>query len=770
MEHGVFIPDRDRSFYLLARHRQPLAENVTRKYIEEWSAPGDLIIDPFAASPTVARVGVELGRRVIAVDSNPLVAFAARFQAVPPGGREIKAALARLGEIQKEDESLKAHLEGLYASVCANCGAPVIVDYFVHSVELKAPVDKVYRCLNCGLRRDPTNDDDRSRAAEIKPRGFHYHLLMERISGSRGEHAAILRELLKLYTPRNLYALVSITLKVDAEIKDEAVRQILTACLIHALDVGTTLYASPGGLPQRKTPEPFVEMNVWRSLETAAEALSAGPRGVIGAASSPQEVVSASAPAFFVGQGTAHSLAATISTAGPMVISSPARLDPLFWQLSYLWSSWTLGKQAAAPLEPLLDPEHQRWGWYGNALSISLREAARLMDAGGRLVFAFPSGSHAMIEALCLAAAPFFRLESLAFRPSPGAAGTTEFGAVRGDYRAVWRREDANAAPKEARDVAPAVRRDALIGATEILASRGEPLAYSWIHHAALRQLAGSALAEVMAAKMAPRDNPFQFLRHQMEGGLKSGYARDFDHWSGPGGVLWVRRQSLREGVPLGERVERAVLGILAAQKQISRFELEDRILEEFAGLLTPEKELVEYCAKAYADEVGDAWQWREVDGDSELARSKTIVSELGERLGLVVRPGEAGERFDLVWSEQKLVPASSAGSVRAVRVPEDSHGFVFPDRPDLLGLVRTPATPLQGVVLIPESQVELTKEKLRRIPMLEKLLRDAGWEFLRLPFAESLLASSTVERPEFQLGLGLDPPLAKGKEQMELF
>lgn len=769
MEGGVFIPDRDGSFYLLARHRQPLAENLALKYIEEWSAPGDLVIDPFAASPTVARVAAELGRRAIAVDSNPLVAFCAKFQAGPPAPREIKTALARLGEIQKEDQPLKAHVEELYASLCANCGEPVIVDYLVHSQELKAPVDKVYRCPNCGLRRDPTNDADRARAAEIKPRGFHYYLLMERISGSRGEHGAVLRELLKLYTPRNLYALVSITLKLDAEIADEAARHVLTACLIHALDVGTTLYSSPGGLPQRTTPEIFIEMNVWRALETAADGLSEGAHQGT-AAASPADVADAPVPSFFVGQGSAHSLAASISARAPLVLSSPARLDPLFWQLSYLWTLWTLGKSAAAPLESLLDPDHQRWGWYGNALSISLREAFRLMTEGARLVFAFPSGSHAMIEALFLAAAPWFRLESFAFRPSAGAQGTTEFGAVRGDYRAVWLRHEANAAPKEARDVAPSVRRDALIGATEILASRGEPLAYSWVHHAALRQLASSALAETMAAKMAPRDNPFQFLRHQMEAGLKSGYARDFDHWSGPGGVLWVRRQSLRDSMPLADRVERSVRAILIESKQISRSELEDRILEQFPELLTPELELVEICAAAYAEHLESVWRLREADADLEGGRAKSIVSELGERMGLAVRPGKKGEQFDLVWSDQKLVPASSAGTVKAVRVPEDSYGFVFPQQVDLPSLARTPAAPLQGVIVLPETQVELTREKMRRIPTLDKQIHDAGWEFLRLPFAESLLASSTVERPEFQLGLGLDPPMAKGKEQMELF
>jgi hypothetical protein len=778
MKPGAFTPDRDSAFYLLARHRQPLAANVAREYIESLTAPGDLVIDPFAASPTTARVAVELGRRAIAVDSNPLVAFAARIQAALPPPREIATALARLGEVRKEDESLKAHVEGLYASVCANCGVTVNVEYFVHTQELKAPVEKVYSCPNCGVRRDPTNEADRARATEFKARGFHYHLLLERIVGSEGEHTPLLRDLLRLYTPRNLYALVSITLKLEAEFKEERTRQILTACLIHALDVGTTLYSSPDSLPQRKTPDRFVEVNVWHALETAAAGFSRAAPGPA-PAKSPAEVTDATTPGLFVGSGSAHSLAEMMSAGAMLVLSSPARLDPLFWQLSYLWARWTLGRAAAHPLEPLLEAERQRWGWYGSALTAALRDAARLMRSEGRMAFCFPAGSHAMIEALCLAAAPLFQLESLAFRPHRGAVAASEFGALRGDYRGMWRRREANAATKGAGEVGAKLRRSALVGATSVLAARAEPVGYSWVHHGALAQLANDGiLAETQVTKLSARDNAFLFLRRELEAGLKEGYARDLDHWGESGRVLWMRRQPGRDGVPLVDRVETSVREILAVAKRIAPSELEDQVLARFPAPLTPEIELVETCAAAYADMFEGEWRWRQVDVDAELARAVELVAKLGARLDFHLPGGAAGVsdsrpptgRFDLVWRDEKVVPGSSRGGIKEIRVQEDSHAFIFRARVDLRGLVDLPATPLRGLVVIPETQVGLTREKLRRQPPLLKPLREAGWEFLRVPFVEMLLGSSSVERAEFQLAVGLDPPIAQGKEQMELF
>ncbi len=132
------------------------------------------------------------------------------------------------------------------------------------------------------------------------------------------------------------------------------------------------------------------------------------------------------------------------------------------------------------------------------------------------------------------------------------------------------------------------------------------------------------------------------------------------------------------------------------------------------------------------------------------------------------VAPGD--EQFDLLWRDEKIVPASSGGSIKELRVYEDSHGILFRPRVDLRALLHSRAAPLRGLIVIPEVQVELTKEKLRRLPMWTKPLHEAGWEFLRIPFMELLLSSPATTRPEFQLALGLEPPLAKGREQMELF
>src|SRR5581483_7841389 len=205
------------------------------------------------------------------------------------------------------------------------------------------------------------------------------------------------------------------------------------------------------------------------ALETAERGL--GDRGAALRLVNPAQVLAAQSAAAFVGVGGARFLAEQAKNAvetnarAALILASPARLDPLFWELSFLWTRWLLGKNAAAPLEPWLEGERQRWGWYGGALAKALEETTQIARADARLIVAFPSGSHAMIEALMLAAAPHYALEDFAFRPARGMQNTTEFGALRGDYQVIWRRENTSVTPQTIERLGNTLRQGALRGA-----------------------------------------------------------------------------------------------------------------------------------------------------------------------------------------------------------------------------------------------------------------------------------------------------------------
>lgn len=800
MPARAFVPPRDAQFYLLRAHRQPLAENVAVAFIETLTQPNDLIVDPFVGSDALVRAALARGRRVLASDSNPIVAWAARAQATLPNGRDIHGALVRLGDTRKEGETLRTTVEKLYASQCAQCKGGVVVDWFVwRKIEPTARgektvvAEKVYTCRKCGERRDDTNETDRQRAQDAAPRGLSYHLLVQRLLADDPVNTPHIKRLLEFYTPRNLNALAAITQKLDVEFREDAARNVLAALMLHALDVGTSLYPTLNGFPQREIPDEFVEMNIWRALEAGVRGLSERAPA-LRLAGTPAQVINSKTPAAYIGQGGARVLAESgINVNAALVLASPARLDPRFWELSFLWTRWLLGKNAASALEPLLDEKRQRWSWYGDALTKSMADVARLTRQDAPLVVTFPSGSHAMIEALMLAASPVFALQDFAFRPERGATRSTEWGALRGDYQAVWKRAEAEVSDAQANVVASKIRTGSLQAAREILSARGEALSYSWLHHAALGKLAREGmLADALTAKYREGDNAFQALRHRMEEGFKEGYVDEIDHWEGDGRVLWVRRGERGEeggersegrggrseergersrkreaGTDLVTRVEGVVKEILKERREIAVDVLEDEVLARFGGLLTPESELVEMCARAYADVVDGVWVWRGAQGAEFVSQAKGLVQALGEHLEYHVVREDA--RFDFVWRVEKIIPGSASGALREERIYEDTYAWLVREHVDFEELIGLRAAPLHGLVVIPEAQVELTRERLRRDPRRTKQLERAGWEFLRVPMMELLLREEHATRPEFRLAWGLDPALGSGQEQMEL-
>lgn len=129
---NYLVPDRDpRTSYPLHSYLRGVPASVAEKYIDALTAPGDLVVDPFACTPTTARVAQRMGRRAIAVESNPLWAWLARTMATRPTVQEIDAALARLGDTIKDDVPLRVHITQLYVTTCAACHKQTPADYFV---------------------------------------------------------------------------------------------------------------------------------------------------------------------------------------------------------------------------------------------------------------------------------------------------------------------------------------------------------------------------------------------------------------------------------------------------------------------------------------------------------------------------------------------------------------------------------------------------------------------------------------------------------------
>src|SRR6186713_871487 len=111
----VVLPRRRPGLAILERHRPPPADNVIDAELVAFATSGDTILDPWAGTGSAARRAVAQEMRAVAADPSPL----------------------------------RQHIEELYASRCAVCRRPVVVDHFIWPRDGDAPGRKVYRCSGC---------------------------------------------------------------------------------------------------------------------------------------------------------------------------------------------------------------------------------------------------------------------------------------------------------------------------------------------------------------------------------------------------------------------------------------------------------------------------------------------------------------------------------------------------------------------------------------------------------------------------------------------
>ncbi len=799
-----FIPDRDPpSFYPLRHYLRAFPETVATEYIGALTVPGDLVLDPFANTPTVARVAQKMGRRAIAVESNPLWAWLAHAMAHPPPASDINAALARLGDALKEGAALRTHISQMYATPCASCHALTPADYFIHT-RGAGPLRRHYTCAHCGVtREDPATEDDLRRAQAFDAHGLHYHIAFERVVPADNLHADRIRKILDVYTPRNLDALVTLTQKIDTLFRSPREREILTLLLLHLLDRGTSFYTAPDTPANLAVHKQFIEFNLWREIEIAAHTLANhAPEPLGETVDSVADILTEDAPRAFYGRGSAKSLAKAVpDQCAALVLTPPPQRRLAFWALAYFWGAWTLGRAAVESLVASLDshkndPNWER-NWYFESLAGSFEALAKMLRPNARAVFVFNENWQEVIETLLLTASGArLDLETFLFQPRLGDFPRREFDGTRGDYRIAFVARGAVPLKILAEPyLAKKMHAAALDAGRDILTRRGEPLPYAWVHHAAYARLAREGyLAQVLRANT--KIPPGRFALIAVREGLAEGYAHDLDHYQAPEQFVWLRHiptsgeaASAALAPPLVERVDNSVYEILHARQRIARNELEDLVYRQFPGDLTPEAGLIELCAQTYADERDGTWHWREQDYAAERERALELLTRLGEQLEYrVVRPPSTDNRpetsdrrpatdthsgdppLSLPLGKGEKVAVGGRFDLQWMIDGDIAHAFVWHERPRLEDFARMEIAPARGYILIPESRVPFLCAQTQRLPLLVNAFNEAGWDFVRAPFVEKLLEQEKLERHDAALMAGLVPVVAGERAQLELF
>jgi len=757
---------------IVAHLRWPIPAGVTEAYVAAYTEPGEQVLVPYCQGATVVREILSGGRQPLAMNFDPLLVLVLRTELSPPPVRELNAAVARLGDSLKQGTPLHQYLAELYATSCPACSRPAVVDYFLWEREPVQPTAKVLRCEACGWNEQTAVEtEDRERLGEISARGMHYHYILDRVAPSPQGDAlrGRLEALLELYSPRNLYALAELTLKIEGMFPEGPLSQALKVLLLDCLDRCSSLAPLPGSATRRRRlirPARFPEYNVWRAFETALDRLqgaSAEPHPVL-AESLEILMSSGKGGGAWVGQALVRDLARLLPRRSlRLIVTSPPPLDPMVWSLSYLWGAWLLGSEAVAPLQPLLrqrtpDPE-----WYARGMVGSLGILVDLLRDDGRLVFVLTDQRQSVLEALVLAAGQArLAVTSLVQR---GTDYRLELAPAFPDREALRPAPailpQPVAVPRDALDAE--IRQAAIESVVETIRAWGEPVPWPVLHSAIQRRLAEadsqcpiSLLARVSegeAAGPSPLDEVAEQVGIALDDAVFVRLVADE-----PRQELWWLADPREVAVPLSDRVEAVVYQVLQDALALSEASLHARVYARFPGALTPDAQLVATCLRSYGREPSPGyWQLRDEDlAPVRLAEQEAIVQHLlnlGQRLSYRV---ERRAPFDVAWFEGEQMRAVFVVRWQAVV----SEALALSDQ----------AAEAQRYMVIPGGRAALVSYKLAHNPVWQEVVDRDGWWFIKYRHVRQLAGEPEVDEYSLRTIVGLDPIVERETMQLSLF
>lgn len=716
-----------------------------------FTTPGDLVVDLFCQGPTIVREAITAGRRAVGLSVNPLLLVAARLGLSRPGADALNAAFTRLADSLKGDVPLRHHLAALYRSACPACGAPGVAEWFAWERDEDCPFKKAVRCPRCGdVQKGATDNADIETARRALPQSLAYYYALDRVAPPGHPARERAAELVELYTPRNLSALIDLAMRLEGLETGEQVRVTLTGVLLDCFDRGSSLDPYGEERPRPRTlrvPARYIERNVWLCFEEGlSHLLDEEPL-----APEQEEYTLVSRAARDVGQVVPPGSAA-------LIFADPPRPDGVFWALSALWAGWLWESPAARALRPFLRRRRFDWDWHWRVLRAALEAAGPLLTAEGHLITLFSDPDDMMLESVCLAASGAgYGLEGWGYSPDVGHRlvwrwSGTDFPVCRPDRLESLPHSDVETLERELR---AAARQQAV----NTLQERGEPASWPLLHASMYAGLSDRRMLACVAALPADGPPPLNFAAHATRQAIEETPLAQIKTVTPAGEPLWWLADPRGAQEPLADRVEMAVVELLRQRPVWSEEELTNAVCARFPGPLTPELALVQVCVASYSAQEGEALHPRPEDDPqrraAELEALCHNLAELGKRLGFKVK--QRGGIWDVRWleeGEEAYVFATSATAVLGSRL-----------------LTRQAAGEgTRRCLVVPGGRAQLIGLKLQRDPRLARAVETDAWQFVKFRHLRRLVAEEELDRHALKTVLGLDPIVEREAAQIPLF
>ncbi|MGC9393684.1 MAG: hypothetical protein ACP5J4_02380 [Anaerolineae bacterium] len=712
----------------LARYRAATPAGFSRAALADFTAPGDLVLELGIHEGTYIREALDLGRRVLGLNVNPLPLLWIDDALQPASLAEVQTAFTRLGDLPKGAQPFSAHARDLYRSRCPTCKADGVAEWFAWDRDAKSPFAKRVHCSKCAEPQEGKVDTrDHALLEQFSPHsGPAYHIALGRAAALNDPVRERAAELVTLYTPRNLSLLMDIIHRLPQAAPTPAIERALALLVLEALNLGSSLvpYNEPVTRPRSlRPPARFLENNVWMVMEKALKGYSTHttiPCGVAIDAPVSDTAVEAALTALQESQpGTYLLLSQPLRTVAPAIptdsiaalLLHPQPPDATFWALSALWATW-LWKDVSHPaMHTFLGRRRLEWEWYRRSLTVTLKRLEPLLKRGAPLLVVLPEDERTILAHIIAATAQArLRLNRWIACPPWG-------------YRLAFHCNGSVAAHTTGDQ--PLLK---------VLQRRGEPVQKGLLEAVHLINAGKDAPEHVDTLPLMSQDPAFTFLTPQ---------------------TMWITTPT-KTAKPLADRVEESVLRLLQSQEVWTHAALESAVYAHYCNELSPEPALVAACIDAYTNvDAQNMLQLRAEDmpaaRGAETRQIRGLLRQLGERLHFDVSQDKAR---NIVWADAGTPAYLFRCTTTAALGPHL--------------LAAQPPTPARRHLVLPGGRAALAALKLKRDPRLQQAVERDHWVFIKFRHLRRM-AAEINRRSDIEVYLGLDPIVEQAQVQIPL-
>ncbi|MFH1774859.1 MAG: DNA methyltransferase [Methanobacteriota archaeon] len=767
--------------YLMHKYWARKPHNVVREYIERYSKPGEIVLDPFVGSGVTAIEALKAGRKAIAIDLNPISEFITRCTAMPT---DLKAFEEAFRQIEK---NVKDEINALYETTCRKCGkkALIICTHFENST----PIKIMYHCKHCNSKTSKKPDEnDLKLIKKTEKMGIPYWYPTTKLKYNgedfkEGTHNPQIDSVDKLFTRRNLFALSAIYDQIE-KIDNKKIREPMKfafTSMAHLASIMTPVrptrqYSSFWPVHRYWVPPVYMESNVWMLFESAAR----GKQGVVKGKIESNDALEKykEAKSFDDLNNGANILIKTHNALEITKIIPPNSIDYIFtdppyggavqyFELSTLWTSW-LKMDINYNEEITVNAQQGKdFEFYHKMLKAAFREMYQVLKPGKYLTVTFHSTDikvwNSIVKAVVMSG---FDLEKIIYQPParPSAKGLLQpYGSAVGDYYIRFKKPESERMVNERQMDMETYEREVVFVAKGILEQRGEPTIYQHILNGIMVDLKGGRHAPIGARNIEDilKDHvntDFELIDIRNEKGTVVGKkwwlkGRDFSNFTTPA---------------LSDRVERVVLNVLDKKFKVSFDDILQAVFIEFPNALTPDSQDIKKVLEEYARPTPDGrWMLKpgltEKERESQHSRMIYILGTLGKKAKFDVWIGSKEQsaiynkkplrelcddihymfaaqesvaqdrvkQIDVMWLDSGRIlyefeventTGISDAIIRGSNIPESPH--------------------LKRFIIIPEERENFLFKKLQE-PILQETIKKVKWNFIRYRDLEKLFAES---------------------------